>query len=372
MVALDNTVVRLIGDAPVREPSPERGFALPMTILVVALLTVMLSAAFARVSADRRIADGTEATVTSLAVAQSGLQTYFSVQASEPSNGDSVRINVTGGYAWVVPYVIQQPMDVTLPRTFVVRSTGYVITPSEGPDPLAKRTVAQFAVWQPGSIRQLGAVTAVGDDPAVNDHGGVDPFTVRGADDCVVEPDVPGVRTYTSSGLSSSNPDDTDRNNLISGSQSDVAAQTGIDWDAIVNGGAIDPDYTSFVPNDTTFKTYFIDASEVDGENIKGTGLLIITGELDTGNSSSHRYFVWDGIVLLGGMLDADAMDSTVINGMLVMGLNTLTGDYAPTTGFDINPVLVRYNSCNVNRAVERWKGFRPMPGTWVDSWATY
>jgi hypothetical protein len=369
---LDNAVVRLILDAPVREPSTERGFALPMTILIVAMLTVMLSAAFARVSADRRMADGTEATVTSLAVAQSGLQTYFSVQDSEPPNGDSVRINVTGGYAWVVPNIIQQPVDVTLPRTFVVRSTGYVIAPNEGPEPVARRTVAQFAMWQTGNIRQLGAVTAVGNHPALDDHGGADPFTVDGADDCGVKPAIPGVRTYTSSGLWSTNPDATNRNNLVGGTQSTVAAETGIDWDAIVNGGAIDPDYTSFVPNDTTFKTYLIDASEVDGENIAGTGLLIITGELDTGNSSSHRYFVWDGIVLLGGILDADATDSTVINGMLVMGLNTLIGGSASRTTFDADPVLVRYNSCNVSRAVERWKGFRPMPSTWVDSWATY
>jgi type II secretory pathway pseudopilin PulG len=361
-----------IGRALVRGLSAELGFALPMTILVLAMMTVMLTAAFTRVSADRRIADGTEATVTALAIAQAGLQTYLSVQDSEPPNGDSVRINVMGGYAWVVPHIIQDPTGVPVLKTFVVRSTGYLIAPTAGPDPLAERTVAQFAVWEPGSIRQLGAVTAFGSDPAVNDHGGVDPFWVFGADDCGEEVAVPGVRTYTTSGLSSTNPDDGPRNNLVTGTRAEIAAETGIDWDAIVNDGALQPDYTSLVPNDTTFKTYFIDAGEVDAENFKGTGLLVITGELDTGNSSSHGYFVWDGIVLLGGALDADAMDSTVINGLLITGLNTLTGESAPTTVFDNNPVHVRYNSCNVSRALERWKGFRPLPGAWVDTWATY
>jgi hypothetical protein len=310
-----------IGRALVRGLSAELGFALPMTILVLAMMTVMLTAAFTRVSADRRIADGTEAT------------------------------------AWVVPHIIQDPTGVPVLKTFVVRSTGYLIAPTAGPDPLAERTVAQFAVWEPGSIRQLGAVTAFGSDPAVNDHGGVDPFWVFGADDCGEEVAVPGVRTYTTSGLSSTNPDDGPRNNLVAGTRAEIAAETGIDWDAIVNDGALQPDYTSLVPNDTTFKTYFIDAGEVDAENFKGTGLLVITGELDTGNSSSHGYFVWDGIVLLGGALDADAMDSTVINGLLITGLNTLTGESAPTTVFDNNPVHVRYNSCNVSRALERWKG---------------
>jgi type II secretory pathway pseudopilin PulG len=343
-----------------------------MTIFLIALLTIMLSAAFARISADRRVADGTEATVTAFSVAQAGLQTYFSVQDSEPPNGDSVRINVTGGYAWVIPHVIQQPTGPAVPKTFVVQSTGYVIAPSEGLDPLAERTVAQFAVWQPGSIQQLGAMTAVGSPPAVNDHGGADPFWVFGADDCGEEAAIPGVRTFTSSGLWSTNPDDEPRNNLVTGTRVEVAAETGIDWDAIVNEGGIDPDYTAWVPNDTTFKTYFIDAAEVHAFNIKGTGLLIITGELDTGNSSSHRYFVWDGVVLLGGALDPDAMDSTVINGILVTGLNTLTGGSAPTTIFGPNTVSVRYDSCNVSRAVERWRGFRPLPSAWVDTWATY
>jgi type II secretory pathway pseudopilin PulG len=343
-----------------------------MTILVVAMLTVMLSAAFTRVSADRRIADGTEATVSALAVAQAGLQTYLSVQDSEPPNGDSVRINVTGGYAWVVPHFIQQPADPTLPKTFVVRSTGYVIAPTVGPDPLAERTVAQFAAWQPGNMRQLGAFTAVGSHPGLDDHGGADPFWVFGNDDCGEKPAIPGVRTFSSSGLWSTNPDGGARNNLVTGTRSDIAAETGIDWDAIVNDGALQPDYTSLVPNDTTFKTYFIDAGEVDAENFVGTGLLVITGELDTGNSSSHDYFVWDGVVLLGGALDADAMDSTVINGLLITGLNTLTGASAPTTTFDNNPVHVRYNSCNVRRALKRWRGFRPLPEAWVDGWATY
>jgi hypothetical protein len=178
--------------------------------------------------------------------------------------------------------------------------------------------------------------------------------------------------TFSSSGLWSTNPDGGARNNLVTGTRSDIAAETGIDWDAIVNDGALQPDYTSLVPNDTTFKTYFIDAGEVDAENFVGTGLLVITGELDTGNSSSHDYFVWDGVVLLGGALDADAMDSTVINGLLITGLNTLTGASAPTTTFDNNPVHVRYNSCNVRRALKRWRGFRPLPEAWVDGWATY
>jgi type II secretory pathway pseudopilin PulG len=343
-----------------------------MTILVVAMLTVMLSAAFARVSADRRIADGTEATVSALAVAQAGMQTYLSVQDSEPPNSDSVRVNVTGGYAWVTPHVIQQPADPTLPKTYVVQSSGYVIAPSVGPEPLAERTVAQFAQWQPGSISQLGAYTAVGSHPGLDDHGGGDPLWVHGSDDCGEKPAIPGIRTFSSGGLWSTNPNGASRNNLVTGTRSEVAAETGIDWDAIVNDGALQPDYTSLVPNDTTFKTYFIDAGEVDAENFKGTGMLVITGELDTGNSSSHNYFVWDGIVLLGGALDADAKDSTVINGLLITGLNTLTGESAPTTSFDADLVRVRYNSCNVRRAVERWKGFRPLPGSWVDGWATY
>ncbi len=148
-----------------------RGFALPMTILLVAMLTVMLSAAFARVSADRRVAHGTEWMVSSFSIAQGALSSYMNSQADPPADGDSVRINVAGGYAWVVPWIIQDHPDPTVPEKYVLRSTAYVIDPAHGPDTLATRTVAQFAVWQPADITRVATVTAANTSHGIDEHG---------------------------------------------------------------------------------------------------------------------------------------------------------------------------------------------------------
>ena len=55
----------------------ERGFALPMTVFLITILTVMLSSAFARTGTEIIIAESQEAGVDALAIAQSGLQSYF-------------------------------------------------------------------------------------------------------------------------------------------------------------------------------------------------------------------------------------------------------------------------------------------------------
>ncbi len=136
-----------------------RGFAIPLMLLVLAVLTAMLSTAFIRVSADRRMAASSEASVEALTLAQSGLHQYLSSVTTEPVDGDSVRINLTGGYAEVVARVIQSPVDPLANQTYIIRSTGYVIEPSQGAVPLALRTVAGFAEWRPGGIQTLAAFT---------------------------------------------------------------------------------------------------------------------------------------------------------------------------------------------------------------------
>ncbi|MEE8251915.1 MAG: hypothetical protein V3R24_09265, partial [Gemmatimonadales bacterium] len=89
----------------------ERGFALPTVIFLVTFLTVLLATALARARSDHEVADSGQSVVDALAIAESGLQIYLDGQTSRPSDGDSVRINVTGGYTDVVVLVLQNPAD---------------------------------------------------------------------------------------------------------------------------------------------------------------------------------------------------------------------------------------------------------------------
>ncbi len=172
-----------------------RGFAIPLMLLLLAVLTAMLSSAFIRVSADRRMAVSSEASVASLALAQSGLHRYMSTVTSRPADGDSVRVNLTGGFAEVVARVVQQPIDTFANQTFIIRSTGYVIQPSQGAVPVALRTVASFAEWRPGSLRTLAAFTGSRIDTDSND---LDSLWVYGDDQCGAVPSIPGVRRDSS------------------------------------------------------------------------------------------------------------------------------------------------------------------------------
>jgi hypothetical protein len=125
-------------------------------------------------------------------------------------------------------------------------------------------------------------------------------------------------------------------------------------------------------PGDTTFQSYLIVDNEFDAENVKGSGLLIVTGELDTGDDSGFEYFEWDGVVLVGEELEASALDSTVIRGLIITGLNRLLGNSPDVQEVRQRPTYIYYNSCNVHRALERYRGLVPLPNAWVDNWAMY
>ena len=129
----------------------ERGFALPLTILVVTVMTMLIASANVRARADLVIAESSGATVTAFAVAQSGLQRYFAYYDSikvRPPDGDSLRVNVASGFADVRAYKVLSPTDTMETELYIVRSTGILIEPTRGSDPQAQRTVAQFAQWQ--------------------------------------------------------------------------------------------------------------------------------------------------------------------------------------------------------------------------------
>ena len=177
-------------------PSPrESGFALPLTIFVLTLVTIMLSAVMVQVQNDRRLAQSSGDVVQALVIAQSGLDRYMAHYDSlnvRPPDGDSLRINVTGGYADVIAHEVRRPADTLAGVLFVLRSRGRVIEPTQGSDPQAVRLIAQFARWQYGTIDIVGAYTAV-NSFACSSCGGT--YQLTGWDQCAVMPAVPGLRT---------------------------------------------------------------------------------------------------------------------------------------------------------------------------------
>jgi hypothetical protein len=345
----------------------EAGVALPLTVFLVAVLTVMLAASFTRIRSELQLADGSNDMVTAFGVAQSGLNSYLGLtRDSRPLDGDSARINVVGGYADVVASLIRN--DTLSGRwTYVVRSTGRVIDPAVGAEPQGVHTVAQFAEWQWGNIAAPAAWTSIPN--IVRAPGlppGVDPDVVAsGTDACGLAATIPGIRARAISDttgfvVSGSPPIVTD------GSSATVSALTGISWNAILNG-AIGSDHDSLIPGDTTYATYHIDG-DVTATNLRGSGLLTVSGQLTT----TGNYFAWDGIVLVGNSVWQQATDSTVVRGLLVTGLNWQTGHPYVSGIVDDPPIAVYYDSCKVRHALQSVRGFLLMENAWFDLWATY
>lgn len=348
------------------------GFALPITIFLVTMLTLMLAALFVRVSADRVVAESSGDLVDAATIAQGGLQSYLGTMTMtkiRPNDGDSTRINVTGGYADVVVRVVQRPADTTANETFVVRSTGYVIKPVMGATPRASRTVVQFAEWQVGVLDALAGFTAANGVQKTG-SGTVD---VQGYDQCGGATPVAGLRvptgsTYPSSGIYGSP--------VVSsgGTPATVAAATGVDWSAVING-RLAPDHTSFQDWNFNYETTVITGDATLSDN-GGAGLLVVTGDLTITGS----YFYWYGVILVGGHITFQRPDPsntlyTYIYGSVVSGLQAQLPLGNPSQGnIGANGTYTVIWQCSYYNitGLQNLTGFVPITNAWVENWATY
>src|SRR3954468_14457040 len=97
--------------------SDRRGFAIPIAVLVIAVLTIMVAGGFSIVSAERRSVADQKSQISAFRIAEQGLEIYLVARDSlrfagsllcnpspcqkVPATKDSVNINVTGGVAQV-------------------------------------------------------------------------------------------------------------------------------------------------------------------------------------------------------------------------------------------------------------------------------
>ena len=347
----------------------EGGIALPVTIFIITLVTITLAAAFARVGAEREMAVGASEATSALTVAQSGLQRYLGTTTSRPPDGDSVRFNVTGGYADVVARIVESDSLDDYKTMYIIRSTGYIIVPAQGAAAQGKRTVAQFAQWQVGTIRRVAAFTAANRLRRVS-SGTV---TISGTDACAA-PALPlgSVRTRWPASPSTLTPGTySPTPPIVAGTGDEVADTTGIDWVTIVNGG-MQADYSTLGTD--PWKSYLI-AGDATINGWVGSGLLIVTGDLTT-QGSAPQTAGWDGVVLVGGRIIPDARN-TRFRGLVYSGLNELlTGPPPPQGDIGGGPppqnFTVEYWSCYADSALAPLTGLVPVRNAWVDNWASY
>jgi hypothetical protein len=345
-----------------------QGFALPLVILLVALLTVLLTSGLARARTERQIANASDEMSVARTIAQGGLQIYLGATSIRPPDGDSVRVNYIGGYANVVAHLVRRPADTIERSLYVIRSTGVVINPDSGSRGWARHTVAQFAEWETGMMLHRAALTAAN---GIRRDSGTANVVIWGTDGCGVRPSIPGLRTTTLTGSATPAPDLQGNPGLLTegvGTGPAIANNTLINWAAVLGAGLV-PHYTTFQNANLTYPVQRI-AGNLTLSGIRySSGLLAISGDL----SLTGDFFYFEGIILVGGKIQFRA-DFTMVRGLVVTGLNEQLGISPGRTeiGSYDNGSYIYYDSCKVRSALAPFIGLAPVQNAWMNVWATY
>jgi hypothetical protein len=223
------------------------------------------------------------------------------------------------------------------------------------------RTVAQYVLWEPAPMQVLAGWTALSGlqkNGAAGTIGGIDLCADSNAVAGVVVPVNPG---YAGKVVEVGNPP------IDSVAPDSVA----IDWNGIVNQGAITPTITipggSFPTAAMFADTTYYPIIRINGDYTlptSGQGMLIVTGNLTISGSTT-----WSGVLLVGG--DITSNGNNGVQGATVSGLNVKLGTYVPSSTAN-GTKQYNYNSCEVAKATTTMGALVTLRNTWVDNWVEY
>jgi hypothetical protein len=264
-----------------------------------------------------------------------------------------------------------------LPALYIIRSHGSS-TGSLRADhrtPTAERSVAQFAIWRPGTMQVPGAWTSI---TGLNKNGGSG--TITGVDQCGSGTNVAGVAVPTTAADGGPGYDQNGGSSVPAGNPpisyqganaAAFAPLVPIDWNGIVNQNALTPNFsltgTSGWPSSfTNWPIIMVTASSVSlGPGQSGQGLIVVTGNITLNGS-----FSWNGIILAGGTITSNG--NQTIQGAMMSGLNVKLGQTVGTSDVGNGNKTVRYNSCHVSSALQNLGSLVAINNAWSDNWSTW
>jgi hypothetical protein len=372
-----------------RSPGARRGFVLATTLLVTTLLTVMLAAAFLLVSAEQRMTDNSFGGARALALAQAGLQNYFSQNRGITAGQfyDSTRIALSGGYADVVARQMRAGGASTgsVLALWLVRASGVATAPVMAGQVQGTHTIAQFAELNPGTLPARAAMVALNGIAKITGSG-VNPLSGlnfnAAVPGCTPPPLADTFAVAVPPGGYSKDPTvaPADGRGLDPGfypAWNNLYDTTHINWPSLIAGNFL-PDYTIPpgpwpVPLSDDYNIGYAPGSVTIPASTGMRGMLVVAGNV-TMASGAH----WDGIILAGGYF-SDAQGG-VVHGMVVTGLNQALTPSLPVPA-DTVPVgaapggyhaRVQWSWCYAQGAVNSLASLVPMKNAWVDTWSTY
>ena len=352
-----------------------RGFAIPVALLVIMVLTIMVAGGFSLVSAERRSVADQKSQISAFRIAEQGLEVFLVRRDSlmkdkpgytkVPGAADSIRINLTGGYADVTLTRLRPPRG-NQAGLYVVRSKGVETAGAYAGTPQGVRTVAQYALWEPAPMQVLAGWTALS---GLQKNGGAG--TLGGIDICGAGAAVAGVVVPVNPGYEG-------KMVAVGNPPVDSVAPDSveIDWDGIVNHNAIEATIT--LPGGSwptaaleaayadTASTYY-PIIRVNGDFAllsSGKGMLIVTGSLALNGSVG-----WKGVILVGEQIKSNGIND--VEGAVISALDEKLGIKVPISVADGNKDY-NYNSCEVSRATTTMGALVTLRNTWVDNWVEY
>jgi hypothetical protein len=236
----------------------------------------------------------------------------------------------------------------------------------------AVRAVGLMVQWSTQTMNVTGAWTSLS---GLNKNGSAG--QIDGNDACGRKPAVAGVLVpkgdyVTSGGFQPTGNPPLDTTKTLA----QLEQQVTIDWNGIINGGAMTYDF-EVPPNSFPDATWFAaDTSRwpvirvhTNNFSLPNAGRGIIVADSDFIISGSN---MWNGIILIGGKLTSNGNNTTA--GATVSGLNyLLPGSAQPGQGYINDDATANgtksyvYNSCNVARATQRLRHYVALANTWID-----
>ncbi len=394
-----------------RVPLRRDGFALPLAIVVLALLTMSLVAGFAMTTSELSTTASQRAEARAYSNAQRGLEAFLSRRKEQagslkfcphcwavnataaagvvaanldglPTQRETVTVAFPGGMAVVraTPVLVNAA---TGRGKYFITSTGYDSTSAlgglAGRSSIASRTVGVFSTWNKSTINILSAWTSL---TGIRKNG---TGTISGIDACggppkagLSVPQYGGKADLVVNGgfaPTGSPPYDTTK------TFAQESAAVKIDWATVKAGNAIPADIVIGAGAFPSLATFAADtnywpvihvtngASGAFALPHEGRGMLIVDGDLTISGSNQ-----WSGVILVGGVLTSNG--NNVSEGATMSGLNALTGTTPSASSADDaianGQKSYIYDSCSVSKATSGLARYTMMPNTWMDNLPGY
>lgn len=349
-----------------------RGAALPLTVLLLALMGVAVAITYNRLSSERRITGDSRAQLGAFAVAQSGLNRFLSTINGKPTGPYPVTTMYTdlpGGTAQVDLRMLRESTTTLLPALYVITSRGRYTAAKrfDALSPAAERTVATYALWTPAPFDLNAGFTSISGITKNGSSG-----ALSGVDNCGAQASIPGV-AVPNGGYSgdvtviNGNPDDTPVGIGTGGVGGTARDEVDIDWAGILAGTYLPAAYVyPSWPTAAQMNNWPI--TRVNGDLTMpndGKGILIVTGNLTITGSRQ-----WEGLILVGGAITSNG--NNVFHGATVSGLNVKIGVAVPASTIANGTKTYQYDSCALSRALGKVGSIQRVRNGWSDNWSSY